>query len=143
MLWHYTHRDVHPEPVGYDELRERTIQYAAAVKAVDPQAQILGPTVWGWTAYFYSALDQAGGGMWWLNPSDRKAHGDVPLVAWYLQQMNAYEQEHAVRILDYLDLHYYPQAGGVALQPAGDAATQVLRLRATRSLWDPSYTDES
>jgi hypothetical protein len=143
MLWHYTHRDVHPEPVGYDELRARTILYAAAVKTVDPQAQILGPTVWGWTAYFYSALDQAGGGLWWLSPPDQKAHGDVPLVAWYLQQMNAFEQEHAVRILDYLDLHYYPQAGGVALQPAGDAATQALRLRTTRSLWDPSYTDES
>jgi hypothetical protein len=143
MLWNHTHRDVHPAPVSYDELRDRTIQYAAAVKAVDPGAQILGPTVWGWTAYFYSALDQAGGGMWWLNPPDRKAHGDVPLVAWYLQQLNAYDQEHGQRILDYLDLHYYPQAGGVALQPAGEAATQALRLRATRSLWDASYSDES
>ena len=48
-----------------------------------------------------------------------------------------------VRILDYLDLHYYPQASGVALATAGTATTQALRLRSTRSLWDPNYTDES
>lgn len=31
----------------------------------------------------------------------------------------------------------------MALAPAGAAATQALRLRSTRSLWDPSYVDES
>jgi hypothetical protein len=40
-------------------------------------------------------------------------------------------------------LHYYPQADGVALSPAGDPATQALRLRSTRSLWDPTYVDDS
>jgi len=29
----------------------------------------------------------------------------------------------------------------VSLAPAGDASTQALRLRTTRSLWDPTYTD--
>lgn len=48
-----------------------------------------------------------------------------------------------MRILDYLDLHYYPQAPGVTLAPAGDEATQALRLRSTRSLWDDTYIDES
>jgi hypothetical protein len=67
----------------------------------------------------------------------------MPLTAWYLQQMQLYEQQHGVRILDYLDFHYYPQASSVALAPVGDAATQALRLRSTRSLWDPTYEDES
>lgn len=31
----------------------------------------------------------------------------------------------------------------MALEGAGDANTQALRLRSTRSLWDPNYTDES
>jgi hypothetical protein len=57
--------------------------------------------------------------------------------------MAAYENTNHTRILDYFDLHYYPQAGGVSLSPAGDASTQALRLRTTRSLWDPSYVDES
>ncbi|MFN8483615.1 MAG: glycoside hydrolase family 44 protein [Anaerolineae bacterium] len=143
MLWNSTHRDVHPSPTSYDELRDRTLQYTAAIKAADPSAKTLGPVLWGWTAYFWSALDQAPGGSWWNNPQDRNAHGGVAFTPWYLAQMAAYEGQHGVRILDYLDLHYYPQASGVSLAPAGNAATQALRLRSTRSLWDPTYVDES
>ncbi len=143
MLWHETHRDVHPEPVSYDELLERTLQYAATVKRIDPTAQTVGPALWGWTAYSYSALDQAAGNSWWNQAPDRKAHGGTALVPWYLAQMQAYEAANGVRLLDYLDLHYYPQAAGVALQTAGSEETQELRLRSTRSLWDPTYRDES
>ncbi len=143
MLWPDTHRDVHPSATSYDEMRTRAYAYAAAVKASDPAAQTLGPVVWGWTAYFWSALDWSAGGAWWNAPQDRMAHGGVAFVEWYLQQMRAYEQQNGARILDYVDVHYYPQAAGVALSPAGDAAMQARRLRSTRSLWDPSYVDES
>ncbi|MGO9614346.1 MAG: glycoside hydrolase family 44 protein [Dissulfurispiraceae bacterium] len=137
MLWNSTHRDVHPQPTSYDEMRNLTYQYAPAIKAVDPSAQTLGPVAWGWCEYFYSALDGCSIGI------DYQSHGNTPYVAWYLQQMHAYEQNNQLRILDYLDLHYYPQANGVALSSAGDSSTQALRLRSTRSLWDPTYTDES
>ncbi|MBF0496960.1 MAG: VCBS repeat-containing protein [Deltaproteobacteria bacterium] len=137
MLWNSTHRDVHPQPTSYDELRNRTYQYAAAIKFGDPSARTFGPVLWGWCAYFYSALDGCGIGADYIN------HGNTPFTAWYLQQMKAYEQTNGVRILDYLDLHFYPQANGVALSPAGNSSTQALRLRSTRSLWDPSYIDES
>lgn len=143
MLWNSTHRDAHPLPTSYDEIRDRTIQYAAALKASDPGAQILGPVVWGWTAYFWSALDWAPGGNWWDHPQDRLNHGDIPFIEWYLQQMASYQQAHGARILDYLDIHYYPQADNVTLSPAGNTQTQALRLRSTRSLWDSTYTDES
>lgn len=136
MLWNSTHRDVHPSPTSYDELRNRTYQYAAAIKATDPTAKILGPVLWGWSAYFYSALDDA------TNNADRLAHNNTPFLDWYLQQMRAYEQANGARILDYLDIHFYPQ-NGVALSPAGDATMQALRLRSTRALWDPTYADES
>jgi hypothetical protein len=142
-LWSDTHRDVHPQLVGYDEMYSRTVAYASAIKAADPSAQLLGPVEWGWTGYLYSGLDEAAGGDWYNHPPDRLNHGNVPFVEWYLQQMRAYEQAHGVRLVDYLDLHYYPQASSVALSAAGSAATQALRLRSTRSLWDPSYTDES
>ncbi|WP_374675778.1 glycoside hydrolase family 44 protein [Ideonella sp.] len=141
-LWRHTHRDIRPQPLGYDELRDRAIEYAAAIKAVDPGAQVLGPSGWGWTAYFYSDLDTAPGGDWWNNPKDRNAHGGVPLAEWYLQQMRAHERATGQRLLDYLDEHYYPQAPGV-FSSATDPATQALRLRSTRSLWDPTYVDES
>ncbi len=138
MLWNSTHRDVHPNPTTYDEMKSLTYAYAAAVKAADPTAQTTGPALWGWTAYFYSAADAVN----WANPPDRNAHGGTPFIEWYLQQMKAYEQQHGVRILDYLDVHFYPQ-NGVALTSAGNASTQALRLRSTRALWDPTYRDES
>ncbi|MBA3874235.1 MAG: glycoside hydrolase family 44 protein, partial [Anaerolineae bacterium] len=143
MLWSETHRDVHPIPLSYDEERDNTYAYAAAIKATDPAAKTLGPVEWGWSGYFYSMKDMTQPGNWWNNPIDRNAHGGVELTAWYLGQMKLYEQQHGVRILDYLDLHYYPQSDGVSLSDDVSPATQALRLRNTRSLWDPTYVDES
>jgi hypothetical protein len=137
MLWNSTHRDVHPNGTTYDELRDKTYQYAAAVKAADPGSKTLGPALWGWCAYLYSGADGCGPG------ADYASHSNTYFVPWYLQQMKTYEQLNGVRIVDYLDLHYYPQAAGVSLAGAGNAATQALRLRTTRSLWDPTYIDES
>ena len=137
MLWNSTHRDVHPQPTSYDEMLTRTVEIAPAIKAADPGAQTLGPVGWGWCEYFFSAVDGCNIG------ADYTSHGNTAFVAWYLQQMRAYEQAHGQRILDYLDLHGYPAADGVSLSPDGNAATQALRLRSTRSLWDPTYVDES
>lgn len=132
--WGTTHRDIHPNAPSYDELRDRTYQYASMVKATDPTAKTLGPSDFGWPVYVDSQVK-----------GDREAHGGVWFAEWYLQQMRAYEQQKNVRILDYFDEHYYPIAEGacISLCPAGDAKTQALRLRSTRSLWDTTYVDES
>lgn len=143
MLWNETHRDVRQTPLGYDELRDKTYAYAAAIKAVDPSAMTLGPVGFGWTEYFYSALDMAPGGAWWQNPLDRLAHGDKPLAEWYLEQMAAYETTHGVRILDYFDEHFYPQNGVALSDDVSKPEIRQLRLRSTRALWDPTYSDES
>jgi hypothetical protein len=90
--------------------------------------------LWGWCAYFFSATDGCNIG------ADYTSHGNSAFVPWYLQQMKTYEQAHGVRLLDYLDLHFYPTL--VSLESAGDQANQALRLRSTRSLWDPTYKDE-
>ncbi len=140
MLWNTTHRDVRPEPLGYDELLDRTIQYGTAIREADPDALIAGPAEWGWTGYFYSAKDAVG-----IPHSDRRAHEDLPLVEWYLRALREHEDKTRIRVLDVLDLHYYPQASNVYGGGVGgsDRETQLLRLRSTRSLWDPAYVDES
>jgi hypothetical protein len=76
---------------------------------------------------------------------DRRAHGDVPLIPWYLRQLREHEQKTGKRILDILDVHIYPMADGVGIGAGGntDPKTAALRIRSTRSLWDPTYTDES
>ncbi|MBK7857966.1 MAG: glycosyl hydrolase [Archangiaceae bacterium] len=142
-LWDSTHRDVHPEPVGYDELYERTVKYGAAVRAADPKAVIAGPAEWGWPGYFYSAKDAKAG---FRSKPDRKAHGDVPLLAWWLQRLAEHEKKTGQRVLDVVDVHFYPQGKNVFTNGGGggaDLETAKLRLRSTRALWDKSYTDES
>ena len=138
-LWSDTHRDVRSEPIGYDELLSLTIEYASAIRRADPDALIAGPSPWGWPAYFASGKDQFA-----ESDSDRKAHGDTPLIEWYLEQLHAYEQKTGQHLLDVLDVHFYPQngiyGGG---QGETDPATSARRIRSTRSLWDPTYVDES
>jgi len=142
-LWSETHRDVHPDAQRYDELRDRSFAYGAVVKAADPAAQVFGYASFSWSGYWYSQYDlitAAQNGYTYF--PDYATHGNRYQVEWYLQQMRQYEQAGGVRLLDYLDLHFYPQ-NGVALTAAGDAALQALRLRSTRALWDPTYRDES
>jgi hypothetical protein len=141
-LWNSTHRDVHPAPLSYDELWQRSRDTAAAIKSAaaatgSASSTVDGPGDWGWCAYFYAPTDGCADG------PDRRAHGDLPLAAYYLRQFQTYQQQHGTRLLDYFDEHFYPQESGVALASAGSAATQALRLRSTRTLWDPSYVDES
>jgi Glycoside hydrolase family 44 len=136
-LWNSTHRDVHPQPTTYDELWQRTQQYAAAIKAQDPAAQVLGPADWGWCAYFYSAADGCSPG------SDYASHGNLAQTDWYLLQAANYQAANGVRLIDYLDVHYYPQGNDVSLSDDESAATSALRLRSLKSLYDPTYTDES
>ena len=140
MIWSTTHRDVHPTPLTFDELWDRTVRYATAVREADPGALIAGPAEWGWTNYFYSDADVRAGVR---ERPDRRMHGDVPLVEWYLQQARKHEEKTGTRLLDLLDLHFYPQAEGVAELSRVDRVTNETRLRSTRSLWDPTYTDES
>jgi len=139
-LWHETHRDVHPDHLLYQELVDLTYDYAAAIKAVDSGAQILGPVQDGWARYFYASYTDDPDT---VAQNDRDAHGGKPFVQWYLEQLKDYEDTNSVRLIDYFDLHYYPQAPGVSLSPAGNSTTQALRLRSTRALWDPTYVDES
>jgi len=141
-IWNDTHRDVHPEPLSYDELWERTRDYASAVKKVAPDLLVAGPAEWGWPAYFHSAVDAKAGFM--LRP-DRRKHGDTPLIEWWLQQLAAHEKKTGQRLVDVLDLHFYPQAKGLGVGTDGntDPETNALRIRSTRGLWDPRYADES
>jgi hypothetical protein len=139
-LWAVTHTDVHPVEPDYDDMLAEFVEYATAIKDVDPTAQVLGPALSGWTAYMYSAQDRGSDNF--RTHADRRAHGDMAFLPWWLDQVHRYDQRSGRRTLDALDVHYYPQAAGV-FSSATDALTEALRLRSTRSLWDPSYVDES
>jgi hypothetical protein len=153
--WDAVHRDVHPVAFTYDEVTNNGIGTALAIKTTDPTALVSGPVIDYWEAYFYSKKDIESG--WssgspcyqpWSNPTDREAHGGVPMIEYYLQQFKNYSQQYGIRLLDYVDIHGYfapnypaNSANSVAFTTAGDTGEQQARMNATRVFWDPTYTD--
>jgi len=149
--WDAVHRDVHPSPSTYDEVTNGEIGSALTIKTIDQNAQVSGPVIDYWWNYFYSKKDIESG--WstgpcnqpWSNPADRTAHGGIPMIEYYLQQMNAAQALYGIRLLDYVDIHGYVagtyNGSSVAFTTAGDTGEQQVRMNSTRALWDPSYTD--
>lgn len=124
-----THRDVHPAPLGYDELLSRYLAWSGAIDTALPDALVAAPSSCCWWYYWNSAV----------GASDKAAHGGVDFVPWFLQQVAAADATAGRRSLDVLDIHYYPDG---VFNDVVDPATRARRLRSTRSLWDPTYTDE-
>ena len=141
-IWYGTHRDVHPIGPIMDEVRDKILDYAAKVKAVDPSAQVVGPEEWGWGGYILSGFDAQYGSLhgWGINP-DRTAHGGWDFLPWLLDQLRQNAASSGKRLLDVFSVHYYPQGGEYGSDTS--TAMQLRRNRSTRSLWDPSYVDES
>ena len=133
-LWATTHTDIHPVRPDYDELYNQFQKSADAVKRVDKNALILGPETWGWTGYFFSARDE--GKDRYATHADRLAHGNIPFIPWFLQQVKNHDRLTNKRSLDVLDVHFYPQVDK-------NTAQDELRMRSTRLLWDPTYVEES
>ncbi len=137
MLWDSTHRDVHPDPTTYDETWANAQNYGGAIKQQDPAALVTGPVTWGYCDLFGSAADNC------VDGDDRSAHGGVPFVAWYLGQVCANPLAGGAHVVDYADLHYYPQGQNIALSDDDSPSTAALRLRSLKELYDPSWVSES
>lgn len=139
-IWASTHPRLHQNKIGADELIKISAQEAAAVKKVDPFAEIYGPASYGFNGFrtLQDAPDYVK--QYWV-------YGWY--LAYYLAKMNEASKEKGIRLLDALDVHWYPEATGggkriVFTQGAGVAdATAEARVQAPRSLWDPDYTENS
>jgi len=147
-LWQHTHArlrgDGNPKTqdgrtATYTEMIQRTTEYAAAAKDVNPAALIFGPVNYGWQ-----------GMVRFQNTSDA---ADRDFLDFYLSQMKAAEAAAGRRLLDVLDVHWYaapypacrenPKDGCPVTGEAIDAAVVAARKQAPRSLWDPTYAEES
>ncbi len=141
-IWFSTHRDVTPTGATMDDVFSKMVAHAQAIKGVDPNAVVAGPEEWGWGGWFYSGYDQqyAAAHNWCCYP-DRMAHGNMDYAPWLLDQFQRRAYLDGKRLLDVFTLHIYPQGGEYSDDTS--TAMQQKRNRSTRSLWDPSYTDES
>jgi hypothetical protein len=88
----------------------------------------MGPVMCCWFDYWHTAP----------GPSDGSGE---EFLQWFLRKIQELDLANGDRLLDVLDVKYYPQADVV--NDHVDTATAALRLRSTRSLYDPLYTDES
>lgn len=132
VLWDDTHPRIHPDPVTFVEYRDKSIALSKAVKDVDANAEIYGGVLFGWSAFTdgsWGDLD----GEWFIDA--------------YLKAMKQAEEDDGRRLLDVLDLHWYPEAQGDGKRIVFDGGTgdgsNEARIQAPRSLWDPDYKEDS
>eukprot|EP01084_Bolivina_argentea_P256229 431298_1 len=145
-LWSDTHFDVHPQYTTYEETFQSLAIYGSALKkACNYNCKIMGYSPWGWCAYWTDGYDGFTTSECTTGP-DRKAHNNLPLTAWYLQQANIFEQTNKYRVLDIFDFHFYPQANNNGVNEGCDESSDdimVNRLQSPRSLYDWNYKDPS
>jgi Glycoside hydrolase family 44 len=141
-IWHATHRDIHPTGATMDEIKNKILDYAGKIKAVDPSALVVGPEEWGWSGYLLSGYDQQYGSTHgWSFLPDRNNHGGADYLPWLLDQLRRDNTATGKRLLDIFTVHHYPQGGEFSDDVS--SSMQLRRNRSTRSLWDASYVDES
>jgi hypothetical protein len=131
-IWASTHAEVHPENPTYAEMITRTVAYASAVKDVMPKTLIFGPAGYGWQDFIrlQNAPDADG----------------RDFQAFYLAQMGLAEKVYGKRLLDVLDVHWYPEAvlNGVRVTEENNSPEiAALRMQIPRSLWDANYVEPS
>ena len=113
-----------PSRSTYDELLERTIAYGTARAEGGPRGGHRRPRRVGLDGLLLLRRGLARRAPR-LQP-DRRAHGDVPLLAWYLRKLREHEKKTGVRLLDVVDVHFYPQAN-VGLGRTGSTDPDTAR----------------
>lgn len=131
-IWSSTHKEIRQKPETYAGIIANNIEFASAIKGVAPNTLIFGPVNYGWQGFrtFQGASDAAGRDF--LNV--------------YLDALHDAEKTRHRRLLDVLDIHWYPEAqgGGVRIVTNEDKpGTAEARIQAPRSLWDPTYVEQS
>ncbi|MFT3925231.1 MAG: glycoside hydrolase family 44 protein [Myxococcales bacterium] len=131
-LWSHTHAEVFPKPVTYADLWKRNHEFAKAAKETWPGIETLGFVSYGYLGF--TSLQNA-----------PDAGGRV-FVDWYLDQAKAAHKSFGSRLIDYLDVHWYPEAQGGGQRIVSDITTPEVvyaREQAPRSLWDAKYEEKS
>ncbi len=127
-IWGGTHRDIHPEPSGYEELRDTYLSEARALKGWDAEAIRLGPVSCCWWFYWNGA-----------NGNDKGAHAGVDFLPWWLNEVYWQDRIAGKPSIEVFDIHAYPDAPGETTF----AQQQALAARIYRDYWDPTYVSES
>ena len=125
-IWASTHPRIHPSKLTCQELLQKSIETAEAIKAVDPTAKIIGPS----STNFYDADGLVGAPDW---PEIKAKGGYDWFLDYYLDEFRKASLKKGIRLLDCLDSHYYVDGN-----TATDGGTQGV-LQGPRQFWDTTY----
>jgi hypothetical protein len=136
-LWPSTHPRIHPSKPTAVELWTKSRDLSIAIKDVDVSAEIFGGVFYGFGAYLnlQDAPDwssQKGSFAWYID--------------YFLAKMKGASDVNGRRLLDVLDLHWYPEAIGdnrITNSDANTANDKAARIQAPRTLWDADYKENS
>ncbi|MDD7518105.1 glycoside hydrolase family 44 protein [Ruminococcus flavefaciens] len=130
VLWNDTHSRMHPEPVTIKELGEKSIEMAKNVKKLDPNAEVFGPALYGYTAFDH--LDDDDDHTEWEEV--KAANNYHWYLDCYLDQMHKASEESGTRLLDVLDIHYYSESARNGIDD---------RLQSVRTLYEKGFSENS
>ena len=132
-LWSQNHPRLARQPVTIADLISKSLEAARIIKSIDPTALVFGPVSWGATEMM--TLQNTPD---WPQFAD---HGSF--LAAYLSAFA--EEAHRVgqRLLDVLDVHWYPYYGEDSLLNCHDPAMAKALLDAPRSLSESGFREKS
>ncbi len=138
-LWSSTHPRMHQNKTTCEEIVSKSAEYAAAVKSVDPNAEVFGLALFGVGAYTSLATAPD-----W--ESTYSSQYDW-FVSYYLDKMQEEEEKAGQRLIDAIDLHYYSEDTGTCRVTNCTDNTHTdcvaARVQAPRSLYDATYIENS
>jgi mannan endo-1,4-beta-mannosidase len=149
---------INPRPATYDDVVEKHIRFARAIKKVWPDREITGMV--------------SGNGQEWMNlesgnfltffgkeifPTEELRNRELevfekkrlidrdkgPWVEYFLKKMREAEKLYGHRLIDYLDFHYYPSAKAYYGSGSSEKTRRPTELQQSRAWWDPTYVDDS
>jgi hypothetical protein len=145
--WHATHKAIlgdslddpkRPRIQTYEGFLATTVAFASAIKREAPEAVVFGPAFATWAGVMTIGR----------YPYPDPQHGSRPFVEFYLERLAEASRSYGSRLVDVLDLHWYPATGTTGGEVTNDYAPQDeamvrARLQAPRSLWDPTFDEQS
>ena len=140
-LWNATHSRLHPEQHTCEEMVSKSIEFASAVKSVDPNAEVFGLALYG--VGTYTSLKNAPD---WTSTYSSQYNW---FISYYLDQMAKAEKTAGKRLIDVIDLHYYSDAKGdndcrvTNCMDNSHASCIETRMQAVRTLYDETYIENS
>ncbi|MBQ5331874.1 MAG: hypothetical protein J6K92_01240 [Oscillospiraceae bacterium] len=137
--WNENFPVLNQPPLTFAELADRSANLANAVKAIDSNAFVFGPSLSG----LQGCIDLGSPSDTGLSPAENEYSW---FIDYYLSEMRARSAQTGYRLLDVLDVHYYTEAQtplGEDIRTSTDQIADALRMQSVRTLWDPDYTETS